>query len=78
MEVRKKSRDASSNVGEFATLTTTSAPSSAWVQALARDQVEAGGQRRGDGLVPGCGELPGHLRADQSGTADDSEPHVSS
>jgi hypothetical protein len=30
MEVRKKSRDASSNVGEFATLTTTSAPSTAW------------------------------------------------
>jgi hypothetical protein len=29
MEVRKKPRDASSNVGEFATLATTSTPSSA-------------------------------------------------
>src|SRR5262249_32615999 len=30
MEARKKSRDAWSNVGEFARFTTTSAPSSAW------------------------------------------------
>src|SRR5258708_20641172 len=30
MEIRKKSRDASSNVGEFARLITTSVPSSAW------------------------------------------------
>jgi Glycosyl hydrolases family 18 len=37
----------------------------------------AGGQCRGEGLVPGCGQLLDHLRADQPGTADDCELHVS-
>jgi hypothetical protein len=76
MEVRKKSRDASSNVGEFATLTDLGA-FQRLVQALARDQVEAGGQRRGDGLVCGCGQLLDHLGTDQTRAADDCELHVS-
>src|SRR5262249_27157012 len=47
------------------------------VQALPRDQVDAGGRRRGDGLMSGCGQLVDHLRADQPGTADDCELHGS-
>ena len=34
MEVRKKPKEASSNVGEFVRLTSTSAPSSAWSRPL--------------------------------------------
>ena len=76
MVVWKKAGEASSKVGEFVRLTTTSAPASAVGQALPGEQVHPGGRRERHRLVPGGLQDLDDLRPDEAGPAQYGDLHA--